>query len=61
MLLYFIRVQDAGFLLVGLVDFFLVGGGRDAEEVVEGGRGPFGELDFVAETEDFLVWGCVSY
>jgi len=49
-------VQGAGEFAVGFVDF-VVGGGRfDADEGVEGGIGAFGGLDFVFQSEDFVVF-----
>lgn len=54
--LHFIGVQHLGALAVGFVDLVLVSTGGCAYEVVEGDADAFGELDFIAETEDFLVW-----
>lgn len=51
----FVGVQGAGEFAVGGVDVGGRGGGRNGEEGVEGGVGTFGEEDFVAEAEDFVV------
>lgn len=54
-MLYLVRVQGEGALLVGFCDFVVVGVWLEVEEVVEGYFWAFGEGDFVAEAEDFLV------
>ena len=55
LLLYLVRVQLEGALLVSFRDLIVVGVGREVEEVVEGDFWALGEGDLVAQTEDFLV------
>lgn len=55
LLLDLVGVQQACFLLVSLVDVVLVGGGVDAQEVIEGDTRAFGSFYLVAQTKDFLI------
>jgi len=49
-------VQVAGAFAVGFVDFVEGGGGRDADEGVEGAVGAFGGDYFGLEVENFVVY-----
>lgn len=51
-----VRVEGARLFAVGLVDVVEGRGGLDADEFVEGYIVAFMGLDFVVETEDFVVW-----
>lgn len=55
LLLDLVGMQKFRFLLVGLIDFVLVGRRSDAEEIVECDARTFMKFDFVPQTEDFLI------
>jgi hypothetical protein len=55
LLLDLVGVKKTRPLAVGLVDFVLCRGRSDAYEVVEGNVEPLRGLNFVSQTEDFLI------
>lgn len=59
-LLYLVWMQSTRAFSIGLINFVLVGGGRDTQELVEGCLRAFSGFDFVAQAEDFLICGILS-